>query len=85
MLVVQVAKDGALELNWMWLPTFIGQNFAVCKELASVWKGWYPNGFLATEENLQEIHAKTIEWFSKKFNIEGLDEYLHAIELVVQE
>lgn len=85
MRVVQVAKDGALELNWMWLPTFIGQNFGVCKELASVWKVWYPNGFLSTEENLEAIHIKTIEWFAAKFNLEGLYDYLKAIEHVVQE
>jgi hypothetical protein len=85
MRVVQVAKDGALELNWMWLPTFIGQNHMVCKELAGVWREWYPRGFPVTEEALDEIHDKTIEWFAQRFKIEGLGDYLHAIECIEQE
>lgn len=85
MRVVQVASDGALELNWMWLPTFIGQNHMVCKELAGVWREWYPNGFPATEEDLDAIHDRTIDWFEQRFNIKGLGEYLHAVECIEQE
>lgn len=85
MKIVQIAKDGALELNWMWLPTFIGQNHTICRQLGEVWRSWYPNGFPATEEDLVDIHDRTIDWFAEKFPIEGLGQYLHAIEYIEQD
>lgn len=85
MRVVQVAPDGAVELSWMWLPTFIGQNYPVTKELGDAWKGAYPEGLPNTSEGLDELHSFTIEWLAKKFAIEGLSEYLDAISNIKEQ
>ncbi len=84
MLTVQLAADGALELNWMWLPTFIGQNYMVMRELEKVWKEKFAGKLQATEEGLREVHEFTLKWLCEKFKIEGLGAYLRAIENVVQ-
>lgn len=85
MFVVQMAKDnsGALELNWMWLPTFIGQNYAVMRELEKVWRERFTGVSFTpeTEETtLRRIHDFTIQWLTERFKINGLKEYLSAIE-----
>lgn len=79
MRVIQVAPDGAIELSWMWLPTFIGQNYQVTKELGDAWKDQYPEGLPNTSEGLDEMHFFTIKWLTEKFAIEGLAEYLSGI------
>lgn len=85
MRIAQVAKDGALELNWMWLPTFIGQNYMVLKELERFWKDQYPEGVANTPEELDKLHDITIDWFSQKFKLPGLGKYLSAITYVQEE
>jgi len=82
---IQVVKDGAIELSWMWLPTFIGQNYMVLKELGSAWKERYPGGIGYTSGNLDEMHEFTINWLCEKFRIPGLCDYLKAIENVKEE
>ncbi len=79
MRVIQVAKDGAIELSWMWLPTFIGQNYQALKELGKAWDAAYPNGVQNTSDGLDNMHDFTIKWLCEKFPIEGLDGYLKAI------
>jgi len=85
MRVLQVADDGAIELRWMWLPTFIGQNHMVLKELGEAWKAQFPRGVENTEAALDAMHEFTIEWLCKKFALPGLKEYLKAIENVQEE
>lgn len=85
MRVVHVAKDGAIEVNWMWLPTFIGQNYMVLRELGDAWKERFPNGVKSDETGLDEIHNFTIDWLCQKFAIPGLKEYLQAIENIQEE
>jgi len=82
MLTVQLAKDGALELNWMWLPTFIGQNYPVMRELEKVWRSQFAGKLKLNEEGLREAHEFTLKWLCDKFKINGLGEYLRAIENV---
>jgi len=79
MRVIQVAKDGAIELSWMWLPTFIGQNYMILKELGRAWEEAYPNGVQNTPDGLDNMHDFTIKWLCEKFPIEGLKTYLAAI------
>ena len=82
MRVIQVAKDGAIELSWMWLPTFIGQNYPILKELGKAWEQQFPNGVNYTAEGLDEMHEFTIQWLCQKFSVEGLGDYLRAISHV---
>ena len=68
-------------LNFMWLPTFIGQNPVILKELQKDLE----KDFLreqVTEENLWAMHHKVIAWLEVKFPFEGISKYLHAIEEV---
>jgi len=82
MRVIQVAKDNVIELSWMWLPTFIGQNYQVLKNLESAWKDRFPSGVAITQSSLDEMNEFTIEWLCDQFPIKGLDKYLRAIENV---
>lgn len=78
-------NDGVLELNWMWLPTFIGQNYLIMKELQEEWKKTFGGGILSTPMVLDQIHRWTLNWICEKFPIEGLRDYLVGIEKVPQE
>jgi len=82
MRVIQVAKDNAIELSWMWLPTFIGQNYGVLQQLGRAWEAKFPQGVAVTPESLDVMNEFTIKWLCEKFNIKGLDKYLRAIEHV---
>ena len=68
-------------LNFMFLPTFIGQNPIVQKELKTEMTKLFA-GELATEKLMDQIHHWVITWLQAKFNIPGLDDYLRAIEKV---
>ena len=85
MRVIQVAKDGAIELSWMWLPTFIGQNYQVMKDLGKAWNSEFPDGVADTPTGLDEMHEFTIKWLSEKFSIAGLGAYLSAIANVKEQ
>ena len=82
MRVIQVAKDGAIELSWMWLPTFIGQNHLILVELGKAWQAQFPQGVTSDDAGLDAMHEFTINWFCQKFPLPGLREYLKAIEHV---
>ena len=82
MRVVQVAQDGAIELSWMWLPTFIGNNYGLQKEIGEAWRAQFPNGVRGDEAGLDTMHQFTIEWLQERLSIPGLGEYLSAIEYV---
>lgn len=85
MRVIQIAKDGAIELSWMWLPTFIGQNYPVLQALGVAWKERFPSGVTSDDAGLDEMHEFTIDWLCEKFSMQGLKEYLKAIENVKEE
>ena len=86
MRAIQVSKDGAIELNWMFLPTFVGQNYAVLKELGEFWKKAYPEGILFSDSDLDELSDLTLVWLSERFPaIIGLLPYLQAIKHVEQD
>jgi hypothetical protein len=82
MRVIHVAKDNVIELSWMWLPTFIGQNYQVLKNLEAAWKDEFPTGVAITQLGLDEMHEFTIKWLCDQFPIKGLGDYLRAIENV---
>ena len=70
---------GAVVLNYMFLPTFIGQNPVVQKELKTEMSKLFA-GKSATPALMSEIHNWVIQWLQGKFQITGLVEYLQAIE-----
>lgn len=73
---------GVLELNWMWLPTFIGMNNGLKKrieeELAPLLEGKE-----LTEDLLDSASARVVEIICKMHTaLPGLRDYLDAIKFV---
>lgn len=81
MLLVQKAGPGEVELNFMWLPTFIGMNVSVQKEIE---KELHPvlQGKPLTEDTLRDAHDRVIDFLCQKFPLEGLRDYLDAVKFV---
>ena len=76
---------GRLEVKWMWLPTFIGQNQAVMKELQIAGQAmWYGKASPVDEDDafLDEVEEWVVQWICKRFPLEGLGQYLSAIKYV---
>jgi hypothetical protein len=76
-----VDTPGAVDLNFMWLPTFIGQNVVMLRELKRELEKEFLKEQL-TEATLWAMHHKIIQWLEAKFPFEGIGKYLHAIEEV---
>lgn len=75
-------KPGTLEVSWMWLPTFIGQNSGLLRELDRVLSLEFPPPFDATEDQLDAISEFALGWLFDKHSIPGLREYLGALKHV---
>lgn len=78
-------KSNILEVAWMWLPTFIGQNTALLGELDHVLSAKFPPPLEVDDKKLDEIHRFVIAWICNKLQIPGLWHYLRAIEEVNNE
>jgi hypothetical protein len=74
-------NPGVVEVNFMWLPTFIGQNPVVMKEMHTALSKEFVKEQL-TEEMMWAMHHKIISWLEARFPFEGIGKYLHAIEEV---
>lgn len=78
--------DGTIDVNWMWLPTWIGQNPVLMKELEDSCKSMLVGQFgTATIDDamLDALQGHVIDFFQSKFSsIHGLGSYLGAIENV---
>jgi hypothetical protein len=73
---------GVLELNYMWLPTFIGMNSVLKrdmeKELAEGLKGKSMN-----EKTLDEAHKAVCSFLMRRFpTISGLDRLLDSLKYI---
>jgi hypothetical protein len=75
------AAAGRVTLNFMFLPTFIGQNPIIQKELQKELAKMFA-GKTVTPGLLDEVHTWIIQWLQNKFQIAGLEKYLQAIEEV---
>lgn len=76
MLLVNRVKEGVYEVNFMWLPTFIGMNGRLKqemeKELADHAVGMTP----------EEASEAVLEWLCRRLPIEGLRDYLDGLKFV---
>lgn len=73
---------GQVELNYTWLPTWIGMNTALLQqmeaELAPMFQGRPLN-----DETLNEAHEAILSYLEKKYpSIVGLRDYLEGIKFV---
>ena len=84
MRIVQRSKSDptCLELSWMWLPTFIGQNVALLKDLDKAMSKEFPPPLELDDVVLDKIHDFAVSWIQEKLKIAGLDQYLHAARYV---
>lgn len=79
--IVAVAP-GELELNYMMLPTFIGMNAILKKELEVSLKPLI-EGQEWTESALDQAHDAVLDFLEKKFPaLHGLREYLEALKYI---
>jgi hypothetical protein len=76
-LLLLVRTDvGAVELNWMWLPTWIGMNtrlkMEMEEELAPMLAG----------KTMEEGNEVVLDYLCDKFPLTGLRDYLDGIKFV---
>jgi hypothetical protein len=81
MRLVQLTAPGRVEVNFMWLPTWLGINReakeAIEKELSSV------VGKPATEEVLDEFNERLLDLLATRYpSIQGLRDYLDGLKFV---
>lgn len=80
-LVVQV-DQGILEVNYMWLPSWVGMNSILLKELGEHLQG-KSVGKELTDGLLDELSREARRFLCDRFPlIKGLNEYLSALEHV---
>lgn len=83
MKLVVCTAPNTIELNWTWLPTWIGLNNALRAEIGQELEKAFLEK-LMTEEVLQAAHDMVVELLAKKFEgLEGLEDYLDSIKFVV--
>jgi len=82
MRLVHDVGDGVVELNYMWLPTFIGMNKAVKDKIQEKIGAMFVREVL-DDSSLAKMHEAVIQALVNEFpGIPGLEEYLRAIEHV---
>lgn len=82
---IQRTGPGKLELNWTWLPTWVGMNEALIREIEEMLSATIVGQDL-TEELLDLAHQAVLEILVNKFpSMTGLFEYLDGIKYVTQD
>lgn len=71
---------GVLELNYMWLPTFIGMNGPLKQEMEKDLQAAMC-GVEVGDEGLDKAHELVVSYLVNKFpDVKGLDLYLDAMK-----
>lgn len=80
-----IATDpGVVELNWMWLPTFIGMN-ANLKQVLEDRLRAVLEGRELTDLVLDEGHQVVVEVLKGYFpEVDGLPEYLDGLKFITE-
>jgi hypothetical protein len=84
MRAVNIAKDRSdvVELAWMWLPTFIGQNTGLQKELLAALGKEFPPPWESTNEKMDAIHLFVCNWLETRLRFKGLGLLIDALKYV---
>jgi hypothetical protein len=82
--VVFSHRPGVYEVRWMFLPTFIGQNVPMMKQLETELTKTFV-GRPAEDSVLDEVHEYVLNWIAKKFPLNGIRQYLEGISFVREE
>ena len=81
MRLVHLTAPGRLELNFMWMPTWLGIN----KDAKEIIEGELRSkvvGMGTTEDELDVINDMVMEVLMTKYPIEGLRDYLDGLKFV---
>jgi len=81
MRAVIATDQGVVEVNWMWLPTWIGMNAKLKKEIEDKLKEEVV-GRTTGDDDLEAIHGRVLEYLQEKFRIQGLDDYLDGLKFI---
>lgn len=81
MRLVDRIGPGHIGLNYMWLPTWIGMNTALIKDIEAHLSTTLL-GQALTEEVLESAHDEVIRYLAKRFPQGGLFEYLDGLKFV---
>ncbi len=82
MRAVVMTEPGVLELNYMWLPTFIGMNTALKGEIE---KTLAPQleGMPMDEATLDWAHEQVVSFLEKRFtHVTGLRDLLDSLKFL---
>lgn len=86
MRLVHEVSPGVVELNWVWLPTWLGQNTYLKKEIEDHVHSWLAEQgeFALNESNLDLLNEVVLNFLRRKFPKEpvGLIEFLKGLEHV---
>jgi hypothetical protein len=82
MRAVVATGKGTVELAYTWLPTFVGMNTPLKKEMERDLQKKVL-GRPLDERVLDEVHDLVVDWLCSKFpHIEGLRDYLDSLKFV---
>lgn len=82
MRLVDRTSPGTLSINYMWLPTWVGLNTQLIKEVEEAIAGGIV-GKPLDEATLEAAHYAVVEYLVKKFpDVQGLFDYLDGIKFV---
>jgi len=85
MRLVVSPETGVVELNYTWLPTWIGINTPLKNELEKALADKLV-GKPLTEEVLDEAHDLVVDFFAQRFpSMKGLRDYLDSLKFVTIE
>jgi hypothetical protein len=74
-------EKSAVVLNYMWLPTWLGQNLQFKRDLEKELRAKIV-GRSIDQRTLDEIHGLIIEYICTKFPLPGLRDYLDGIKFL---
>lgn len=81
MRTIVLTDPGTLELNYMWLPTWIGMNTRfkqrIERELAPKIEGR-----AMTDQDLDELNDLVIQMIAAEFPLPGISDYLDGLKFV---
>ena len=72
---------GKVELSFMWLPLFVGQDTSLKKEIEKVLSTEF-QGKPLNDDTLDDRHERVLDIVCQKHKISGLRDYLDSLKYV---
>lgn len=83
MRAVILTDPGVLELNWQWLPTWVGMNTALTqkieREIAPL-----VQGKALTARELDDVSDKIINLIAEQCPLQGVRDYLDGLKFITE-